>query len=392
MPAFKNPFSKTVINDDEPLCNQKDLLSALMLEARSGNNNVLLAPRRSGKTSLAKRLARDYRTAGGLATIVDLDVVPSADVAADRIATALFAALSADRKIFQNLSKLVAAFVPVVTMNPDGSFSVSASPSGLVKNGIDRLVSVVASLDKISSQSKTPLLVVFDEFQDLALLKDSLQIEAALRSTIQHHKASYLFIGSRRKILRDMFESPKRAFYRGATVRELPFIRHDEFSTHLVALAKASGASWPREITDSIIDIVESHTYSVTAIAHALFELTAPDTPTSDNLERAITIAANGESSLFLSVYSGLTPQARILLEALAAEPTRHPMAGEYISRHNLSNAATVRKSLTALVNDDHIAADENGFIVLTDPLMKRWLNSKWSKRHMLSGLSGLLT
>jgi hypothetical protein len=67
-------------------------------------------------------------------------------------------------------------------------------------------------------------------------------------------------------------------------------------------------------------------------------------------------------------------------------------MAGEYISRHNLSNAATVRKSLTALVNDDHIAADENGFIVLTDPLMKRWLNSKWSKRHMLSGLSGLLT
>ena len=187
MPAFKNPFSKTVINDDEPLCNQKDLLSALMLEARSGNNNVLLAPRRSGKTSLAKRLARDYRTAGGLATIVDLDVVPSADVAADRIATALFAALSADRKIFQNLSKLVAAFVPVVTMNPDGSFSVSASPSGLVKNGIDRLVSVVASLDKISSQSKTPLLVVFDEFQDLALLKDSLQIEAALRSTTKHH-------------------------------------------------------------------------------------------------------------------------------------------------------------------------------------------------------------
>ena len=299
MPAFKNPFSKTVINDDEPLCNQKDLLSALMLESRSCNNNVLLAPRRSGKTSLAKRLVRDYRTAGGLATIVDLDVVPSADVAADRIATALFAALSADRKIFQNLSKLVAAFVPVVTMNPDGSFSVSASPSGLVKSGIDRLVSVVASLDKISSQSKTPLLVVFDEFQDLALLKDSLQIEAALRSTIQHHKASYLFIGSRRKILRDMFESPKRAFYRGATVRELSFIRNDEFSTHLVALAKASGASWPREITDSIIDIVESHTYSVTAIAHALFELTAPDTPTSDDLERAITIAANGESSLF---------------------------------------------------------------------------------------------
>jgi len=219
MKVLRNPFSKTVIGDNEPLCNQKDLLAALTMEAHSGNNNVLLAPRRAGKTSLAMRLARDYRTAGGLATIADLSAVPSADAAADRIATALFASLSADNKIFTKLSRLVTAFVPIITMNADGSFSVSASPSGLVKSGIDKLVSVVASLDSISSNSKTPLLVIFDEFQDLAQLADSVQIEAALRTTIQHHKASYLFIGSRRKLLRDMFESPKRAFYRGATTR-----------------------------------------------------------------------------------------------------------------------------------------------------------------------------
>ena len=219
MKSIKNPFSKTVIGDDEPLCNQKHLLAALMMEAQSGNNNVLLAPRRAGKTSLAMRLARDYRAAGGLTTFADLSAVPSADAAADRIATALFASLSIDNKIFAKLSRLVTAFVPVITMNPDGTFSVSASPSGVAKSGIDKLVSVVASLDTISSTSKMPLLVIFDEFQDLALLSGSAQVEAALRSTIQHHKASYLFIGSRRKLLRDMFESPKRAFYRGATTQ-----------------------------------------------------------------------------------------------------------------------------------------------------------------------------
>ena len=169
MTTIRNPFSKTVIGDDEPLCNQKKLLSALMLEARSGNNNVLLAPRRAGKTSLAMRLARDYRAEGGLATLADLSAVPSADAAADRIATALFASLGIDSKIFKKLSQLVTAFVPVITMNPDGSFSVSASSSGLTKSGIDRLVSVVASIGSISSQSNTPLLVIFDEFQDLAM-------------------------------------------------------------------------------------------------------------------------------------------------------------------------------------------------------------------------------
>lgn len=69
-----------------------------------------------------------------------------------------------------------------------------------------------------------------------------------------------------------MFESPKRAFSRGATHRDLPLIDPAEFSSYLVALAEASGVKWSHEIADSIIDTAESHTYSVTAIAHALFE------------------------------------------------------------------------------------------------------------------------
>jgi len=385
MPTIRNPFSKTVIGDKEPLCNQKSLLAALLLEARSGNNNVLLAPRRCGKTSLAMRLARDYRTEGGLATFCDLSAVPSADAAADRIATALYASLSVNDRIFKKLSRLVTAFVPVITMNPDGSFSVSAAVSGVAKSGLDRLVSVVASLDSISSHSKTPLLVIFDEFQDLAMLNDGAQIEAALRSTIQHHKASYLFIGSRRKLLRDMFDSPKRAFYRGATTRDLPLIEPDEFSSHLIALAGESGAAWPRNITDNIVAIAEAHTYSVTAIAHALYELTVPNVPTEDDLAKAMNTAVARETSLFTSVYASLTPQSRTLIEVLAKEPTRQPMSGEYMARHRLTNAATVKKSLITLINGDHIAKDESGLITLTDPLLKRWLNERWGRQHMIS-------
>ena len=186
-----------------------------------------------------------------------------------------------------------------------------------------------------------------------------------------------------------MFESPKRAFYRGATTRELPLIESDEFSAHLIALAKVSEAVWSREITDSIIATAEAHTYSVTAIAHALYEMTAPDTPTAEDLAGAINTAADRESSLFMSIYASLTPQARMLIEAIADEPTKHPMAGDYMSRHKLTNAATVRKSLVALVNSDHVAVNGNGLINLTDPLLKRWLNSRWGKRHMISGLPG---
>lgn len=388
MPAIRNPFSKTVIGDDEPLCNQKELLRALMLEARSGNNNVLLAPRRAGKTSLAMRLARDYRTEGGLAVIADLSAVPSADAAADRIATALFAALSINSKIYEKLARLVTAFVPSITGNPDGTYSLSVSPSGLSKSGLDRLISVVTSLDRISSQSKMPLLVILDEFQDVAEVKDGALIESALRSTIQHHGASYLFIGSRRKLLKDMFDSPERAFYRGATTRDMPTIEPDEFSAHLVVLAAASGAIWSRDITDNIIASAESHTYSVTAIAHALYELTAPNSPNEDELAVAVKTATARESSLFTAIYAALTPQSRMMLEALSIEPTRHPMASDYMVRHRLTGSATVKKSLVTLIAGDHIAVDESGAINLTDPLLKRWLNTRWSRSSVaISGL-----
>jgi len=124
----------------------------------------------------------------------------------------------------------------------------------------------------------------------------------------------------------------------------------------------------------------------VTAIAHALFEATAPNAPNKEELAEAVRTAAIRETSLFMSIYEALSPQARVLLEALAAEPTKHPMAGGYMSRHKLTTAGTVRKSLASLVNGDHIASDENGLIRLTFPLMTRWLNTEIGQAQHVEG------
>ena len=107
--------------------------------------------------------------------------------------------------------------------------------------------------------------------------------------------------------------------------------------------------------------------------------------PTEDDLAKAMNTAVARETSLFTSVYASLTPQSRTLIEVLAKEPTRQPMSGEYMARHRLTNAATVKKSLITLINGDHIAKDESGLITLTDPLLKCWLNERWGRQHMIS-------
>ena len=59
--------------------------------------------------------------------------------------------------------------------------------------------------------------IVLDEFQEIANLPDSIKIEGILRSQIQTHvNAGYFFVGSRRRMLLDIFNELKRPFYKSA--------------------------------------------------------------------------------------------------------------------------------------------------------------------------------
>jgi len=68
--------------------------------------------------------------------------------------------------------------------------------------------------------------VALDEFQEITELPESKKIEGLLRSHIQlHSEISYFFIGSRRRILQEMFSDKSRAFYKSAfayPLKEIP--------------------------------------------------------------------------------------------------------------------------------------------------------------------------
>jgi hypothetical protein len=70
------------------------------------------------------------------------------------------------------------------------------------------------------------LLVVFDEFQEIDKYTD-LGFEKRLRSHIQVHKnIGYIFSGSQKHILTQMFNTTDRAFYQMAKSYPLKQIEH----------------------------------------------------------------------------------------------------------------------------------------------------------------------
>ena len=87
-------------------------------------------------------------------------------------------------------------------------------------------------LERIAKAS--PLVVVFDEFQDILSLSNHSETLAALRSKIQFHsEIPYVFAGSVRNQMSGIFTDPESAFFKSATVMEVGPLKTDVFARFL---------------------------------------------------------------------------------------------------------------------------------------------------------------
>lgn len=89
------------------------------------------------------------------------------------------------------------------------------------------LEEVMKLVEKYSRSRKA--VVVFDEFQEIENFKDD-TFEKRLRSIIQHHQnICYVFMGSKRHTLDQMFNSKNRAFYQSAELYPLNTIKTEHY-------------------------------------------------------------------------------------------------------------------------------------------------------------------
>jgi hypothetical protein len=69
----------------------------------------------------------------------------------------------------------------------------------------------------------------------------------------------------------------------------------------------------------------------------------------------------------------------RLVLQALAVEPTTTVTAGEYRNRHDLGAPSTVARALEALVDQELLRQVEPGHYVFAEPFLPEWLRRRLS-------------
>jgi len=367
-----NPFYLRVLPVDAPFCNRAKELDELTSHARNKANVVLFSPRRYGKTSLVKRVQERVKKDGVVTIYVDFLGIDSVEDLTSRIASRFYAYSYGKDPLLKKAMRALGAWRPVIRPDPEYGISVSVERVSQ-QRGIDLLNETLENFGSVIQGSKSGVHVVFDEFQEIVELPESMKVEGLLRGHIQtHSRASYFFVGSRRRVLSDMFNLRKRPFYRSAITLSLSPLPQEDSLLFIQEQFKRGGKTCPDEIARKIIEKAEGYPYYLQRMPYAIFEVSGGKVNEND-LIQGVQKTLDEEGTLFEAMLRGLSLQQIRLISALACESTETPFSLKYMGKHGLGSIGGVQGAMKRLLELDYIEKKDGAYKVV-DPVFSIWL------------------
>ncbi len=364
-----NPFKYGQVVSADDFCPRPDLLKQLVGFIKSGQNVVLQGERRMGKTSLIHEALR--RVKRQRVVYVDLLEIKTVDDFAKRMIKAIIAAEGQAGRL-EKLVKTLAHLRPSVSVDPlTGQPSVSLDPRlTLQPDSIDAILDLVQAMRK-----RHPVAVVFDEFQDVLNLKDSRQTLALLRGKIQFHgDIPYIFAGSIRNQMSDIFTSPDSPFFKSAISLDVGVLGADEFTTFLEAKFRKGRRKIAEDVLAEIMTTAESVPGDVQQLCGALWDTSSSGARiTRERFPQALELIYSREAKGYETVLVQVTGLQFKTLIGLARFGGKSPLSAAFLEGVGITLPASVKKALQRLVQIKVIYRYQGEYKFI-NPFFKLWL------------------
>ena len=374
-----NPFSFGGLALDEAFADRESEVQELKFDVLNGQDVVIFAPRRYGKSSLVWRTMQQLASEDVLIAYVNLMTAPTKERFAEKLAGAIYESVAS--RIERAREAVLSPFrglriTPRVTVDPeDGtyafSFGVGHSPTDIDAT-LERLLELLAELAAAESRR---VALVLDEFQEIEEIDPHLP---RLMRTIfeQQPEVAHVYLGSKRHMMERIFNDENEPFWRSAKRIELELIVAPEFAPFIASRFKSTRKAAPREVVEALLALTGGHPYATQELSYFLWEETPFDsTATATGLKAAVTAVLRSEHTHFQLRWEGASAAQRLLLQALASEPGR-PMTSAYRSRHELPSAATVQTALRALEQRELIGQGADRSFRVTEPFLAEWIRA----------------
>lgn len=354
---------------------QETLISAVT----NGRNVVLISPRRMGKTSLVYAALHDSPNIETEYLTFFFDILQTNSL---REFTYLLGKAIFDTLVSKSAGRVRGFLAALKSVKGTFGFDpLSGTPTFNLQLGdITQPEYTLDEIFRYVENSEKPVIMVIDEFQQITKYPEK-NTEAILRSHMQRmSNATFVFAGSERSILQEMFVSSKRPFYNSSEIMHLGPIAEDVY----VEFAQSLFAQRDKTIEDAPIrrafGLFDGNTfYLQRAMNGAFAETSAGATCGEDTVVRAIRAMLAANEVIYREILSNVSSSRKSTLYALAKDRTvNSPMSGEFIKRHALPSPSAVQSALTQLTKSGLVYKSDCGY-ELTDPLMRIFINGLYS-------------
>lgn len=375
---MRNPFQYGGVVSGESFCNRTRELADLRRSVENAEKLFVYSERRLGKTSLIRKVLRELPEDEYLTVYIDLwptdgetsFVLTCAKAFSEAMATTTDKLLTTAKTFFSRL-------VPSVSANDDGKPVVTFG-FDQKRPDVPLLEEVLAMPMKAAEKEGKHVVIVFDEFQQI-LEYESDTVERLLRSSIQHQSdVAYIFCGSRKHLIRQMFMDSQRPMYRSGAHYPLGLITEDHWQGFISGKFSETGKIIRPEIISALCRLTEGHPFYTQHLCHPLWELCEEGCEvTEDMIDQATQLLLQRESYAFMNLWDSLTRNARRLLKGVAAEGAgTQVFASEFIRKYQLGSSSNAQRAVDLLLKKDIIDKEEVG-IVIPDRFFRLWINSK---------------
>lgn len=335
---------------------------------RCNTHTLVTSPRRYGKTSLVLRSIEESEVIG---VPIDMMVATDADkikiLVLDGIGKAVARIATGTTKIKEVIRKIFQPFAMVESVEL-GKLSLKFHAPTYQEPHLV-LLEALQRLEDVAVHTGQKVALFLDEYQHVLDLKGIDAIEASLRSFAQTAKqVVFVFSGSHRHLLQEMFSDKSRPFYNMCDHLFLDRISSHDYRLHLQHLAKQQ---WKKVLSDEslqlVLNLTACHPYYVNLLCRRLW-CYEQCIDVDIILAEWKSLAAEKKYEVS-SDFEKITPIQRSILIELAREHFSPVMGKKIITKLNAS-ATGIAYALKGLLQRDYVYQDADQQYHVLDPLM----------------------
>ncbi len=234
---------------------------------------------------------------------------------------------------------------------------------------VEELISELGHLSK-----KAPVLLVFDEFQDVAGVTKA---EAVFRSALQSipHNVPVVIMGSKKHLLANIFSKPKAPLHNWGEDLEIGPLPYNEYCAYMNERFERFGLTISPSVSQILQEALHRNPEAINMVCRGIIESYRGKRKNIDEslIEPSLLRVVEKRGRRYEELFSQFSPSEQKILISLSKRPgVQQPQGKDFVASLGIS-AAAVRKAIHYLEDEAIIDKTAKGYRV-SDPLLAHYL------------------